>query len=204
MRESMKMMGLKDFPYWMSWFTYHTIITTVLSVIIFMMLYFSNAISISSPTILFLVPFTFGMSVFGVMIVAQSFFESARIAAIVTTFLYLGSAVISELVDVPLYSTQTKLIGSLSPPVAMLFTVRTLTSYESAQIGVTFDNIWAEYENVSVAHGLLMMVLDFFILTFVGLYLDNTLPRTIGNRRSICFCIMPSYWCGSKKSGKIK
>ena len=127
MREGMKMMGMKDFPYWMSWLTYHTIINFMLSLIIFLILYFTSAITVSSPVILFLTPFLFGESLFGIMLVAQSFFETARMAAIVTTVLYLGSSTISELVDVPLYPTEAKLIGSLSPPVAMLFTVRTLT-----------------------------------------------------------------------------
>jgi len=29
MREAMKIMGLTDFPYWLSWFTYYTIINTI-------------------------------------------------------------------------------------------------------------------------------------------------------------------------------
>ena len=85
----------------------------------------------------------------------------------------------------------------------MLFTVRTLTQYESAGIGVNFDNIWQEYENVSVAHGFIMLAIDFFLLTILGLYLDNTMPRKIGKRKSICFCILPSYWCGLKRSTKV-
>jgi hypothetical protein len=105
MREGMKMMGMKDFPYWMSWLTYHTIINFILSLIVFLILYFTNAISVSSPVILFLTPFLFGESLFGIMMVAQGFFETARMAAIITTFLYLGSSTISELVDVPLYPT---------------------------------------------------------------------------------------------------
>ena len=32
MRESMKMMGLRDTPYWMSWITYHTVINIIPSV----------------------------------------------------------------------------------------------------------------------------------------------------------------------------
>jgi hypothetical protein len=32
-RESMKMMGLKDSSYWLSWFTYYLIITVIISIL---------------------------------------------------------------------------------------------------------------------------------------------------------------------------
>ena len=37
-RESMRMMGMKDISYWMSWFTYYTIINILLSLVVFLML----------------------------------------------------------------------------------------------------------------------------------------------------------------------
>ena len=29
-KEAMRMMGLKDFPYWMSWFVYYTLVNTIM------------------------------------------------------------------------------------------------------------------------------------------------------------------------------
>ena len=60
MRESMRMMGMKDFPYWMSWFSYYTIVNTVLSLIVFLNLSLSKAITLSDPLILFLIPWLYG------------------------------------------------------------------------------------------------------------------------------------------------
>ena len=37
-KESMKMMGLKDTPYWMSWFCYYTIVNTIMSGLTFIIL----------------------------------------------------------------------------------------------------------------------------------------------------------------------
>ena len=48
-----------------------------------------------------------------------------------------------------------------------------------------------------------MLAIDFGLLVLIGLYLDNTMPRKIGKRRSIFFCILPSYWCGTKRSSKV-
>ena len=203
-RESMRMMGMKDISYWMSWFTYYTIINILLSLVVFLMLYLSESLQYSDPVILFLVPLLFGESIFGLLLIGQSLFGKAIYASLVMSALYLGSSVVSELVDVPNYSTSTKLLGSLSPPVSMLFTIRTLTTYEASHVGITWDNIWAEYENFSVAHGFVMFTLDFFILVILGLYLDVILPKTYGLRRNLCFCVTPSYWCGgNQRSGKV-
>ena len=201
-RESMRMMGLKGFPYWASWFSYYMIINTILSFIVWAMLFFSGSMVHSDPLIVFLVPWIYGMSVFGMVVVAQSFFENSILGAMVITVLYCGSFVINQLVDVPTYSTSTKMLGSLSPPVCQLFIIRTLSQFEQANVGVSWQNVWSEYENVSVAHGLLMLLLDFVVLTLLGLYLDNVLPKSIGVRQHPCFCLSRAFCCGQKGKGK--
>ena len=39
-KESMRMMGLKDFPYWASWYTYYTIINTLITIPTWLILHF--------------------------------------------------------------------------------------------------------------------------------------------------------------------
>jgi len=39
-----------------------------------------------------------------------------------------------------------------------------------------------------------MLVLDFFLFTFLGLYLDKIIPSEFGQRLSPCFCCMPSFY----------
>ena len=82
----------------------------------------------------------------------------------------------------------------------MLFTIRALTQYEASQVGITWDNIWSEYEHFSVGHGFTMFAIDFFYLLIIGLYLDVVLPKPYGIQRSIFFCLQPSYWCGTTKN----
>lgn len=61
-RESMKMMGLTDTSYWLSWLSYYAIICTVITLII---VYMVSSLMKSSLLLLFLYIWIYGMSLFG-------------------------------------------------------------------------------------------------------------------------------------------
>lgn len=63
-RESMKMMGLTDFSYWLSWFTYYLIVVTIISLLCLAILartVFPN----SDKGLIFLYFWLYGISLFG-------------------------------------------------------------------------------------------------------------------------------------------
>jgi len=68
-KESMRMMGMTDFPYWSSWFTYYTMVNTTLTVLSWLVLY-RNVFKNSSGVLLFLMFFIFGQSIFGLILIA--------------------------------------------------------------------------------------------------------------------------------------
>ena len=63
-KESMRMMGMTDFPYWLSWFVYYTVLNTVLSLIAWGVLCI-NVIGSSNPLYVFAYLWLYGQSVFG-------------------------------------------------------------------------------------------------------------------------------------------
>jgi hypothetical protein len=63
-RESMKIMGLKDSSYWLSWFVTHLITVTLISSICILILSF-NVIVNSNLLLVFLFFWIYGMSLFG-------------------------------------------------------------------------------------------------------------------------------------------
>ena len=91
MRESMKMMGLSDFSYWLSWWTYYFLVVTIITAICVGMLSI-NIITYSDHGIVFLFLWAYGCSLFGMCILLHSFFESARVAGITGTLIYFGTA----------------------------------------------------------------------------------------------------------------
>jgi ATP-binding cassette, subfamily A (ABC1), member 3 len=92
-RESMKMMGLVDFSYWLSWWTYYFIIVTIISGLCILVLSF-NVIQYSNRGLIFIFFELFGLSLFGLAVFLQAFFSKARVAAITGTLIYFGTSFI--------------------------------------------------------------------------------------------------------------
>jgi ATP-binding cassette subfamily A (ABC1) protein 3 len=84
-RESMKMMGLTDSSYWLSWASYFAILVTIISLIIVIML---NSLIKTDPVIMFLICWVYGMSLFGYSLIMQSLFTKARTAGGFATTVY--------------------------------------------------------------------------------------------------------------------
>jgi ATP-binding cassette subfamily A (ABC1) protein 3 len=93
-RESMKMMGLRDFSYWLSWWVYYSIVVTIISILCTIILSF-NVFKYTNKGIIFLFFWIYGLSLFGLCIFLQSFFSKARIAAITGTLVYFGTSFVN-------------------------------------------------------------------------------------------------------------
>lgn len=61
-RESMKMMGLTDSSYWLSWATFYALIVTLIS---FIIVYQLKPVVKTDQKLLFLLVWIYGMSLFG-------------------------------------------------------------------------------------------------------------------------------------------
>lgn len=86
-KESMYMMGLKPTPYWLSWIVNYIMVITVLTLLAWgMMCVIFTQINYA---ILFLHLYSFGLSLFGIIMAVQAFFTKARLAAIVASTFFL-------------------------------------------------------------------------------------------------------------------
>ena len=202
-KESMRMMGLRDMPYWMSWYVYYTIVNTIMVTIVWVILY-SKVLSKTEGWIIYLLIWLYGQSLFGIMLIAQSLFVRARAAAIVTSIVYLGSSTFNYFVNDPDTPYANRMWASLSPTICMIQTSSVMGKYESSQVGANSDNIWSPFNNFTVADGLCMLAFDCVWLTIFGLYMEQVMPKTFGKRRNPCFFLQPSFWCSSSKSSRAK
>lgn len=199
-KESMRMMGLRDTAYWLSWLSYYTIINSLISFFTWLIL-FESVTSKTSGWILFLVVWLFGQSLFGLLIITQSLFTRARAAAITTSLIYFGTSIFQQLINEPESTFTARMLCSLSPTVAMLQTVAVMTTFEASQVGSNSSNIFSEHNNFTVGHGLMMMAFDFVWISTLGLYLEQVMPKTFGSSKSVCFFASRNYWsCCRKKS----
>ena len=66
-RESMRMMGMTDFPYWLSWFVHYTIVNSILTLIAWAILCI-NVMNYSHKGLILLFFWLYGQSIFGLII----------------------------------------------------------------------------------------------------------------------------------------
>ena len=138
-REGMKMMGLTDFPYWLSWFVYYFLIMTIIS-LVSLLLVARNVFEFSNKGFIFLFFWLYGASLFGFSLLISSMFSRARVASISGTLLYFISSFVDAAVSSTTVSEGAKTAASLLPTVSIYRGCYNLGKYESSGIGVTSEN----------------------------------------------------------------
>lgn len=173
-REGMKMMGLKDSSYFLSWFVFYTAIITVMSLVVTMMVSI-NLFPNSNKLLIFLMVFFYGLSLFGFSLVVVSILPTVRSSSTAATLFH----VITFFVVIPLASPDVspvlKTVMSLFPNVGMTFCIYNLWQFEANASGLNFGNIGEWYNNMAFIISLTMLVFDTIFYICLGLYLDQIL-----------------------------
>ena len=116
-RELMKMMGLTDLPYWLSWFFYYLIVITVISIVISLL-----AIPIfphSWGFFIFLYFWLYGLALFSYSIFISCFFSNGKVASIAGSLILFFSSFLILLVQDENGNKGAKHFFSLFPVVAI-------------------------------------------------------------------------------------
>ena len=202
-KESMRMMGLADFPYWASWYTYYTILNTSIALLTWLIMIL-GIIGKTDGWIVFCIVWLYGQSLFGLILITQSLFTKARAAAITSSIVYFGSSMFQYFVSDENTKFNDRLWASLSPPVAMIQTIGVLSKFEASQVGSKSENLFAEYNHWTVGDGLIMLFINCSWLLLLGIYLEQVMPKTFGRRRHPCFLCTRDYWGGCRKKNRVK
>ena len=199
-KETMLIMGLKGWVFYVSWLLTYFCIFTFISLSVALML--SNTIFPNSSTSLLLVYFflfTTSEVAFGFMI--TTFFSKAKLAAIVAPIALFASSL-------PRYaffrsdqttSATSKAIISIFSPTGFTLGADLITNYEGANQGLHWSNIFDdEYPFATV---LIMLAVDIVVYLLLGLYFDNVIPNEYGISKGPCFCICGrrSRWISDRK-----
>jgi ATP-binding cassette, subfamily A (ABC1), member 3 len=195
-REAMKIMGLTDAPYWLSWFTYYTIVNTILCVA--MLLIMLGIYEYSNYFLLFMYLWLYGMTMFSYGVFVSAFFSSGKTAAIVATMLFYLTSFINIVLEDPSVSETVKTLCSFFPAVAVQLAGTNILGFESSGIGLNWENSNDTYKNFKFGTCLWMNVLFFFVTLTLGLYLENVLPSAVGVRKPFYYPFTKSYWFNVK------
>lgn len=192
-REAMKMMGLTDTPYWLSWVIMYTIIylisaigCTLIGIPIF---------KYSNKFVVFLIFFLYGLSCISFCMLISSFFTKAKTAILVGIVAFFVSYFSIFAVD-ETTTTSVRMTLSLFNTIAMALGFFTLLTFEGIEEGINFDNLDSRYLHTSVQDCLIMLVVDTAIYALLAFYFDKVIPSEYGTKLPWYFPFSPSYWRG--------
>jgi len=113
-KESMRMMGMTDTSYWLSWFAYYTLINTIISLVGWLCLCI-NVIQYGPPVYIFLYMWLFGEATFGQIVFLQSLFSRAKFAGLVAALIFFGCSLIFIPVSSLTSPRSAKTLASIFP-----------------------------------------------------------------------------------------
>ena len=143
-KETMRIMGMKERDYIGSFFVQYLIIAFCICVLLTLVGAFTF-FKHSDWLLLFFVYFCDSLAVFGLVIFFQSFFSSSRNGVPVAIILYYLTNYISLAVNDPSISSGAKYAASLLPTVAINLVSRSLATFEGSGTGALFSNATVEF-----------------------------------------------------------
>ena len=196
-KEGMKIMGLSEGTYFLSYFLQYVVITFIDSVIntFFMSLLFSRIPSI----ILFLILFLWALDIFGLIFFFQSFIDKTRVALILSLLIYFVMFFISMACMDEDANKNLKTILSIFPPVCLELGVILIGKFQMSFKDFHLEDYTHIYTNYSVFRMNLMQIIDVFFYLFLGYYLQNVLPHDFGIKRPLYFLCTKEYWCKTER-----
>eukprot|EP00742_Colponemidia_sp_Colp-10_P004062 GILJ01004335.1.p1 GENE.GILJ01004335.1~~GILJ01004335.1.p1 ORF type:complete len:1795 (+),score=302.12 GILJ01004335.1:677-5386(+) len=196
-REGMRMMGLRDFAFYGSWYITYAIIFLIVAIVLTIVSQAGKVFSNSNPAIIFFYFWLFGLASMAYCFFISVFFSRGKTASTVGVLCFFASFFVFFAVSGD-FPRNDKMASSLLPPTAFAHCAAVLGNLEQALIGVTSYSISTEIDNFSFADGIGMLVLDFVLYTVLGWYFDHVIPSEFGTSLKPWFFLTPQYWCGDR------
>ncbi|XP_043916268.1 phospholipid-transporting ATPase ABCA1-like [Protopterus annectens] len=202
LKEMVRMMGLSNGTYWLSWFISSVIPLIVSAFGLTLILKFGKILHYSDPSVLFIFLIVFCIATISECFFISVFFSKANLAAacggIIYFVLYLPHVLCFAWQD---YLTfRIKIIVSLLSTVAFGFGCENLSLYEQQGVGIQWRNIHlspADGERYSFVVSMIMMLFDAFIYWVLTWYIENVFPGQYGIPKPWYFPFTCAYWCGA-------
>ena len=195
-KEGMKIMGLGEGIYFLSYFIQYVCIALIDSIV---NAYFLSLLFSRIPFFyLFLILFLWTLDVFGLIFFFQSFIDKTRVALILSLLIYFVMFFLSMACMDEAAKKILKIIMSIFPPVCIMLGIVLLGKFESHFRTFHLGDYTKTYTNYSIFIMNLMQLIDFFFFLFLGFYLQNVLPHEFGIKKPWYFLCTKDYWCRSK------
>ncbi|XP_041364325.1 cholesterol transporter ABCA5-like [Gigantopelta aegis] len=210
-REGMKMMGLRDSVWWLSWALVYMLVIFLVTVIVVIIAMATSFFHKDSLLMFFILMFLYGVSIINLAFVMTPFFKKAQVAGIVAGFSTIIISLLHFIVSMTRTTTLTGYDYSISPagrwalcllsPVAFSLAIDQGIFLDVVKGGMTFSN--SKMGDFPLYAPIVMLVVDSFLYLILAVYFDHVIPGDYGPHYKPWFCLLPSYWCGRKKTEVI-
>ncbi|KAK3091888.1 hypothetical protein FSP39_023469 [Pinctada imbricata] len=206
LKESMKMMGLNGWLHWSAWFTKYLLflLITVALLTIFLTIPTpqGKVIGKTNPFIVFLFLLLYSIATISFCFTVSVFFSKANSGAAAGGILFFCSYIPYLFLE-PRYaelSMTQKLASCLVSNIAMSYGGLIIGMFEGTGNGIQFSTLnqgASVDDNLSMAHIMVMLVVDTVLYFIVTWYIEAVFPGDYGVPQRWYFPLTKSYWCGT-------
>ena len=93
-KETMRMMGMTDLAYWLSWYVYYTLISTLVAILALFVLLI-NVIEYTNPLAFLILLVCYAQAIFAQIVCLYALFENSKNSGLIGTLVYFGLSLIS-------------------------------------------------------------------------------------------------------------
>ncbi|XP_061311226.1 cholesterol transporter ABCA5 [Pezoporus flaviventris] len=201
LKEFLKILGLHDTAFWLSWVLLYMSLIFVMSILMAVIATASSLFPQSSAFVIFLLFFLYGVSsVFFALMLTPLFKKSKHVGIVeflaTLAFGFVGLNIVL-LEDFP-----KSFVWILSPlcQCSFLIGIAQVMHLEDYEDGATFSNL--SHGPYPLFISLILLVLDSIFYLLVAVYLDQIMPGEFGLRRTPFFFMKPSFWSKHRKNYK--
>ena len=201
-KEGMKIMGLGEGEYFLSYFIQYTVISIFVSLINAFL--FKVVLTRIPIYYLYLTLFLWSLDVFALIYFFQSFIDKTRIALVLSLVIYFIMYCASLACMFEKTSLTLKIILSFFPAVSLNLGILLMSKFEYHFRNFYDRDFLIKHTNYSLGLMYLQLACDFLLYLFLGYYLHNVLPHDFGIRRKWYFLCTSDYWCNNIKKNRKK
>ncbi|CAI8011245.1 ATP-binding cassette sub-family A member 3, partial [Geodia barretti] len=203
-RESMLMMGLRQWVLWASWFIKQLLFMSVWVLAFPILMKYTNVWPKSAIFLLLIFFLLYVMSIIAFGFLVSVWFNSPRVSLIVSFILFFISFV--PMLFIPFFTAKIpyggKLALSLLSNTAFGQGAMVISHWEESRLGLQWDNVAKplsieEPLNMGAIFG--MMICDIVLYLLLAWYIDAVKPGTYGIPKPLYFPLLPSYWTGKAR-----
>ncbi|XP_038613025.1 ATP-binding cassette sub-family A member 5 [Tachyglossus aculeatus] len=201
LKEFLRIMGLHDTAFWLSWVLLYTSLIFIMSLLMAVIATASSLFPQSSCFVIFLLFFLYGLSSVLFALMLTPLFKKSKHVGIVEFLATVALGFVGLLI-VLMEDFPKSLVWLLSPfcQCTFLIGIAQVMHLEDFDEGALFSNLIEGPYPLLIA--IIMLALNSVIYVLLAVYLDQVIPGEFGLRRSSLYFMQPSYWSKNKRNYK--